>query len=400
MAEHDPGEMIQEAPLKLVNFFNDLYKALRDKKQQEQMQQQQMANQEALQKQQQQFMAEQNERLMDVMQQSGIASERNNEVAKTGLTRLERLAETEVQTEQQIEVLEGQIAEIESEQQELLAGKVDQATETQAKIDDLDKQKQAAHEMTEMNKQLLNKKGLSPEELKKQTEALDQQKADLQKHLTEQRDELVKMKAGLDDPTKRLGELDDQLKQADDAFQQKSQDLMKKPGITPDQYFEGMEKLKEEKAGIVKGIEAEKDMLKKHQQPELSPKEKQDKLHALHEKKAEKLKTKGDLQEKMKGIQTEKTDIMQAKGMNLKGPQQGMGKGLGKGKGGTSMGTDLMTPYSPEGQLMCGGFDVGKKALEKPNSVAASLAKELQSAGKFVKEGLGQVVKAGKHLLK
>ena len=407
--DEDPVALAEGAPKRMFEFFAELYKALRDRKQQELMAKQQQDNQAALQKQQQDFMADQNERLMDTMKQAGIDSDANKQAGKTGLNRLERLAEDEVQTQAKLDDIDKQIKAVDDEQRSLLSptpdlGKVDE------RLNELDRQQAGANEMHRATKNdIMRRTGITDEVRNASLAELNKKKEAADKAIAEERAGLEKIKADHktltpEEITNQLKDLDQAQIDADQLHKSKMQGLMETPGMEPDKLFEGMEKLKAEKAEVDKGISQKRDGLKGKENP-LTAGQKADKLGELHEKKAGLLKEKGGLQEKLKGIDSEKTGIMQGKGMNLQTPKQGMGQGLGKGpqvgKGnGMGVGDALSDPGQGQGQLMCGGFDVGKKALSKPNSVAATIAKELQSAGKYVKEGLSTAIKAGKHALK
>ena len=175
--EDDPISTIEGAPKRIADFLMELYKVMRDKKQQEMMQQQQQANQEAMQKQQQQFMMEQNERLMDVMRQSGLPdTDGTRGLAKSGLTRMERLAEDEVQTQAKLEDVNKKIGAIDKEQRSLMSDPVD-LDKVKERLGQLDTQKQASDKSYLENLKHLNKReGLSPDEMRSELEKLNNQK--------------------------------------------------------------------------------------------------------------------------------------------------------------------------------------------------------------------------------
>ena len=254
--EDDPVSTIEGAPKRIAEFLMELYKVMRDKKMQEMQQQMQQAHQDAMQKQQQQFMMEQNERLMDVMRQSGLPdNEGTRGLAKSGLTRLERLADDEAQTQTKLGDLDKQIGGIDMEQRMLLApddiGGIDKRLnelDTQSSAIQQDHVKSIGQLDNVLSKQTGEGEVMDPEALKEfqgKVGDLMKKRDAAEKPIQEERNALLKKKsmlAGID-TTNLQGEfdkLDLAKKNSDDLFKQKKADLMNTPGITPDKLTEGL----------------------------------------------------------------------------------------------------------------------------------------------------------------
>jgi hypothetical protein len=416
--EDDPISTIEGAPKRIADFLLELYKVMRDKKQQEMMQQQQQAHQDAMQKQQQQFMMEQNERLMDVMRQSGLPdSDGTRNLAKSGLTRLERLAEDEVQTQAKLGDVDKQIGGIDMEQRMLLAP--DDVGGIDKRLGELDQQMKASDEsylnkMKQLNTLVGKSTGTGEEmdpaalkEIQGEMDKLNQQKTASDKLINDERGALKQKKSTLAgiDTTNLDGEfqkLDQQKLDSDNLFKQQTKDLMNTPGITPDELTSGLEKLKTDQAKINEGFAEKRGILEKVKNP-LTQDQKADKLQELHGKKADLLKQKGGLQEKMKGIKSEVGELTKAKELTQGlGQGQGMGQGMGNVKVGgpigklADFGSSYMNNGGITGTVMYGGFDLVKKAAANPKSVASSILKEIQETGKSLGQGLKNAVTSGR----
>jgi hypothetical protein len=340
---------------------------------------------------------------MDSMKQAGIPdTDGNRQNARAGLNRLERLAEDEVQTQAKLDDVDKQIKAVDDEQRSLLTPEPDSA-KVDERLGALDRQQTEANEMHRTaENEIRTRPGVTDKMRDSGMADLTKKKEAADKAIKEERAGLEKIKAESKPLTPeeiagQLESLDKTQIEADQLHKSKMQGLMETPGMEPDKLFEGMEKLKAEKAEVDKGISQKREGLQKAKEPKLTAGQKADKLGELHEKKAGLLKEKGGLQQKMQGIEGEKMNVMQSKGMTYENPKQGMGQGpKGPSQGGPKqkgpgIGGQMLDGLSTPGMgnemgtgnsLMMGGFDLAEKALKNPNSTAATLAKEMQASGK------------------
>lgn len=402
MAEEDPIGQIEGLPKQIASTLLELYKVIRDRKQQEMQQAMAQANQERLQAQQQQFMELQNQRLLDAMQHMGVKVD--GEQVKSGLTRMERLAEDELSTQKKIGEIDTQIAEIDKEQRSLMLPEDTQGLNERL-TDVGQRQKESDELYLKELRELNDSPTLSSEDLKENLEKLNAQKKEIDKGFNMERDAIKSKMAelapvDLNKVKTDLADLDKAQKLSDDGFKQKADDLMKKPGMDPDTLFKEMGKLDAQKLEADKGFAEKRAGLEKQQKPRtaLTQDQRNEKIKTLHEKKAGLMKEKGGLQEKMKGIETEKTGLLQGKGMGIEGMGQGqqVGQGMGQKPGGQKLAGNMMGNGSQGNAVMFGGYDVGKKALANPKSVAASIFKELKEGGQKLGPGLKQTVSTGR----